>query len=49
MEEERKEITISVVPEVLETLEAAAAKRNLDLQVFIRLILNEWVLKYENQ
>ena len=44
---EEKEVTINLAPHTLESLEEAAEKRGMSLPGFIRLVLNEWALRYE--
>ena len=44
---EEKEITINLAPHTMETLERAAEKRSMNMQAFIRVILNEWALRCE--
>ena len=44
---EEKEVTINLAPHTLESLEEAAEKRGMSLPVFIRMVLNEWALRYE--
>ena len=45
--DEEKEVTINLAPHTLESLKEAAEKREISLPVFIRLVLNEWALRYE--
>ena len=44
---EEKEIMIQLAPHTMESLERAAENRNMNLQAFIRVILNEWALRCE--
>ena len=44
---ESKEITIQLAPHTLESLEEAAKNKEMNIPAFIRLVLNEWALRYE--
>lgn len=44
---EEKEITIMLAPHTLESLEEAAKGKGMEPAAFIRLIVNEWALRYE--
>lgn len=44
---EEKEITIKLEPHTMESLEEAAKEKGMEPETFIRLVMNEWALRYE--
>lgn len=44
---EEKEIAVQLVPHTLDTLEQAAKEKDMKVPALIRVIINEWALKYE--
>ena len=44
---EERELSICLAPHTMESLEEAAKEKEMSLPVFIRLVLNEWALRYE--
>ena len=41
------EMTIKLAPHTMEALEEASKEKGMDLQMMIRLVLNEWALRNE--
>ena len=44
---EEKEITIKLAQHTMESLEEAAKEKGMEPATFIRLVMNEWALRYE--
>ena len=47
MSEEMKKITVEIPQKTVEILEKSAKVKEMDLQVFIRFLLNEWAMRSE--
>lgn len=44
---EEKEIKVMLAPHTLESLGEAAKGKGMEPETFIRLVMNEWALRYE--
>ena len=44
---EEKEIAVKLAPHTMESLEEAAKAKGMEPAAFIRLVMNEWALRYE--